>query len=231
VEPAFAPRLDHLITEDHQPVKRILVEKQYRLLTHPLYANWPGPGRPFLVLANVGWFYRDSNPAVSPDCLLSVDVTCPENLHVKEGRSYYQWIMGKPPDVIIEIVSDRSGGEDSTKMTLYARQGVANYAIYDPEHHLSEDTLRTYELVSRSYRLVDNGPWPSVALGLRLWQGSFEGVEETWLRWCDADGNLVATGEERATQAETRATQAEQRARDLEEELRRLKEGLSPPTS
>src|SRR5215471_11715574 len=106
---------DALVTEDNKPVDSIFLEKQYRLLTRPLYASWPGPGegRSFLVLVDVGWFYQRKTPAVVPDCLLSLDVMCPEDLHRKQGHSYYQWDVGKPPDVIIEVVSDRTGGEES----------------------------------------------------------------------------------------------------------------------
>jgi Uma2 family endonuclease len=223
VEPGCEPRYDHLITEDHQPVESILIEKLYRLLTHTLYASWPGPasGDPFLVLANVGYFYQDKNPALVPDCLLSLGVTCPADLHVKQGHSYYQWQMGKPPDVIIEVVSDRTGGEEGHKMSKYAQQGVPYYAIYDPDHYLSSESLRCFVLVARAYQPTDPGPWPSIGLGLRLWQGSFEGVEETWLRWCDANGEIILTGEERA------ALLAE-RNRELEAELRRLKGKRSP---
>src|ERR1019366_8683589 len=113
------PDIDYesLVTEDHQPVDSIFFEKLNRLLAHTLYASWSGPGegRPFLVLVNVGWFYQRKTPAVVPDCLLSLDVTLPPDLHVKQGHSYYQWDMGKQPDVVIEVVSDRTGGEESYK--------------------------------------------------------------------------------------------------------------------
>src|SRR2546430_7883949 len=124
-EPQPAIDYDALVTEDHKPVDRIFLEKLYRLLTRPLYASWPGPGegRPFLVLVNVGWFYQRKTPAVVPDCLLSLDVACPDDLQVKQGHSYYQWDVGKPPDVIIEVVSDRTGGEETHKKSLYARLG------------------------------------------------------------------------------------------------------------
>ncbi len=219
---------DALLTEDHKPVDRIYIEKLYRLLTHPLYASWPGPGegRSFLVLVDVGWFYQHKTPAVVPDCLLSLDVTCPRNLHIKQGHSYYQWDMGKPPEVVIEAVSDRTGGEESVKKDLYARLGVPYYVVFDPEHLLSEETLRAYELVGRKYRLVDPGPWPGVGLGLRLWPGEFEGAEDTWLRWCDANGEIIPTGEERAKEAEERARQADERARQAEERLRELEAEL-----
>lgn len=251
--PAAVPNLDEeadfdidydsLVTEDHKPVDRIFIEKLYRLLTRPLYASWPGPGegRRFLVLVNVGWFYQHKTPAVVPDCLLSLDVVCPEDLQVKQGHSYYQWDMGKQPDVVIEAVSDRIGGEESFKKNLYAQLGVPYYAVYDPKHLLSSDTLRTYEHVGRGYRLTGPGPWPEIGLGLRLWEGEFEGHRDQWLRWCDAKGEIIPTGEERARQEAERAQraeeqarqeaerarQAEERARLLEEELRRLKD--EPP--
>jgi Uma2 family endonuclease len=237
---------DSLVTEDHKPVERIFIEKLYRLLTHALYASWPGPGpgRPFLVLANVGWFYQRSTPAVVPDTLLSLDVRGPADLQVKQGHSYYQWDLGKQPDVVVEAVSDRTGGEESFKKNLYARLGVPYYAVFDPKHLLSGDTLRTYELVGGAYRLCEPGPWPTVGLGLRLWQGMFEGFEGTWLRWCDSGGEIIPTGEERAAVeaesarladerasladerarlADERARLAEEHSRELEAELRRLK--------
>jgi len=213
IETGVDPDIDYdaLVTEDHKPMERIFIEKLYRLLTEPLYLNWPGPaeGKSFLVLVNVGWFYQHKTPAVVPDCLLSLDVTCPKDLHVKQGHSYYQWDMGKQPDVIIEAVSDRTGGEETFKKNLYARLGVPYYAVFDPEHLLSSDTLRTYELVAGTYRPADPGPWPNIGLGLRIWEGKFEGVQDAWLRWCDANGKIVSTGEERI--------------HELEAELRQLK--------
>ena len=226
------PDIDYeaLVTEDHKPVDRIFLEKLYRLLTRSLYASWPGPaeGRPFLVLVNVGWFYQRKTPAVVPDCLLSLNVSCPEDLQVKQGHSYYQWDMGKPPEIVIEVVSDRTGGEETYKKDLYAELGVAHYIVYDPKTLLGSDPLRPYELVGGEYRRADPGPWPKVGLGLRLWRGPFEGHEDTWLRWCDAKGEIIPTGEERARQAEERVRQADERSAALEAELQRLRGNLPP---
>jgi Uma2 family endonuclease len=221
---------DALVTEDHKPVDSVFLEKQYRLLTRPLYASWPGPGegRPFLVLVNVGWFYQLKTPAVVPDCLLSLDVCCPEDLQAKQGHSYYQWDMGKQPDVIIEVVSDRTGGEETHKKELYALLGVPHYAVYDPKGLLGGDPVRVYELMGGEYRRAEPGPWPKIGLGLRLWRGTFEGHEDTWLRWCDANGVNIPTGEERARHVEERARQADERIAALEAELQRLKGKLSP---
>ena len=36
------PNIDHLITEDDEPVDNIFSEKQQRLLTDPLFSSWSG---------------------------------------------------------------------------------------------------------------------------------------------------------------------------------------------
>jgi len=39
----------------------------------------------------------------------------------------------------------------------------------------------------------------TVGLGLNLWEGQFEeAVTRLWLRWCDLQGQVIATGAERA---------------------------------
>src|SRR5438132_4410477 len=114
LDPAVIPNLDDLVTEDGAPVDSLYMEKQYRLLTEPLYSSWAGPGEghPFLMVAKVGWFHTSGQPPLVPDAMLSLDVTPAGDLHSKEGRSYFQWLVGKAPDVVIEIVSDRRGGEE-----------------------------------------------------------------------------------------------------------------------
>ena len=74
VPPECVPHVDDLVTEDCAPVDRILTEKQYRLLTTPLYASWSGPaaGGSYLVLVNVGWFFQQNEPPLVPDCLLAL---------------------------------------------------------------------------------------------------------------------------------------------------------------
>ena len=221
------PEIDYesFVTEDNKPVDRILIEKLHRLLTEPLYTNWPGPGdeRTFLVLADVGWFYQLKTPAVAPDCLLSLDVTLPENLRTKRGHSYYQWDMGKQPDVIVEIVSDRTGGEETFKKGLYARLGVPYYIVYDPDELLDEGELRVYHLHGGRYRLGDNGPWPGIGLGIRLWQGTYEGALASWPRWCDDQGTLIPTGAECKAALSSQVEQAKDRIKELEAELKRLR--------
>lgn len=61
---------------------------------------------------------------------------------------------------------------------------------------------------------------------MTFWQGEFEGRQDNWLRWCDADDNILLTGDERAEQERQRAEQAEARAQLLAERLRAM--GIDP---
>jgi Uma2 family endonuclease len=209
------PDISHLVTEDDEPVENIFSEKQQRILTESLYTSWPGPPgekRSFIGLANVGMIYSVNAPAIVPDVLISLDVELPDELWAKKHRSYFIWEYGKPPEVVIEIVSNRRGGEASTKMRQYARLGVTYYVIFDPLQQLSNKTLRVYELQRTAY-IERNDTWlPGVELGLTLWEGEYENYVDVWLRWCDREGNLLLTGAEAAEQERQRAEQERQRA-------------------
>lgn len=117
----FQARVDQLVTEDDTPVDTIFSEKQMRLLTEPLYSSWQGPGaqRSFVVLANVGVFPSINEPPVVPDVLLSLDVRLRALLTEKRNCTYLLWEIGKAPDVVIEIVSNRVGGEFSDKLASF----------------------------------------------------------------------------------------------------------------
>ncbi len=230
------PNLQDVVISDGRPVDNILSEKNMRLLTEPLYASWEGPGdgRSFAALADVGLFYTLKRPPVVPGVMLSLDVDWPEDLSQKENNSYFVWIVGKLPDAVVEIVSNREGGEDSTKMRTYARINIPYYVIFDPEDQLGGGVLRAFELQGRKYRPVSPEWIDQLGLGLALWQGTYEGKAGTWLRWCDRNGQAIPTGAERAEQADRRAEQADRRAeqavREAELLRARLRElGMEPP--
>src|SRR5262249_1387150 len=61
--------------------------------------------------------------------------------------------------------------------------------------------------------------FPSLQLGLALWEGAFEDKHDTWLRWTDEHGVLIPTGKERAEQERQRAEQERQRAEQAEDLL------------
>lgn len=189
-----------LVTEDGKPVDNIYSEKQMRFLTEPLYSHWAGPNgdRRYIATANVGLFYTYKQPPVVPDVLLSVNVTPPADFYQKENRSYFVWSYGKPPDVVIEVVSNTDGGEETEKMRLYADIRVMHYAIFDPVNYLGQGALRLFTLGKGKYQPDGDGWMEDVGLGLTLWHGSFENWDAIWLRWCDQKGNVIPTGAERA---------------------------------
>ncbi len=214
------PSIEHIETENGEPVDNVFSEKQMRLLTEPLYSSWK-PDRPFVAMANVGLFYGVDLPPLVPDALLSVDVRLPEDLFPKLNRSYMIWKYGRPPDVVIEIVSNPRGGEDSHKLTGYANARIANYFIFDPEHHLSKETLRSYRL--RQAALVldtssDRLCVPCLGLELTLWSGRYEETDSQWLRWATTGGRLIPTGIE---QAEVEAKRANVEAKRANVEAKR----------
>ncbi|MBA3441912.1 MAG: hypothetical protein H0T92_18795 [Pyrinomonadaceae bacterium] len=70
-------------------------------------------------------------------------------------------------------------------------------------------------------RIVD-GRLPGVELGLRLWEGAYEGKQALWLRWCDESGALIPTGAERAIHEAERANREAERATREAERAERL---------
>ena len=210
------PDVSHLITEDDTPVDNIFSEMQMRLLVESLYRSWRDEqGNPFdfMALSDVGIFSTSQNPAIVPDVLVSVGVKPPPDIWEKKNRSYYIWRYGKPPELVVEIVSNRVGEELTSKLADYARIGVAYYLVFDPSHQLGERILRLFERHASSYVEVLDPTWmPDLKLGVALWAGEYDGLEATWLRWRSSDGTLLATGHEKSEQAEAKATQAEAKA-------------------
>jgi Protein of unknown function (DUF820). len=169
------PDISDLVIEDDEPVDSIHSEKLQRLLTSALYASFQpkaedtGELIPFLATANIGLFSALKLPPLMPDVTLSLEVAPPASFERKEDRTYLVWEMGKPPDVVIEIVSKRKGEELGRKRKDYARAGVSYYAVYD----------RTAGVASplRQLRELQGSP-------LALFQrrgGEFVPFESTWL--------------------------------------------------
>lgn len=213
----------HIVTEDDTPVDNFQSEKQQRLLVEPLYSSWQ-PGMPFIAAANVGLFYALKQDPLVPDAFLSLGVEIPDDWSKKRHRSYFAWEIGKFPEVVIEIVSNRKGDELGDKKNDYARMGIACYTVFDPlkqlqgEDELNGALLKVWALQQKRYVELPAPFWlESVELGLTLWEGTFEGRQDLWLRWCDRNGNVIPTGAERANQAEERVDQAEERAGEAEE--------------
>ncbi len=219
--------LSHIQVDDGEPVDNIFSERQMRLLTESLYTSWrdeDGNRRTFAAFANVGLFYGLHEPPVVPDVMVTLGVKPKQITSDKSTLSYFVWEYGgKAPDIVIEIVSNREGGEDTTKLERYAAIGVAYYIIYDPALKLSRRALRAYEKHGATFvEYLDPISLPGMGLGLGLWKGEYEGFQDVWLRWFDSGKHMLLTGGERADQARQSEAQAREAVRAAEERAERL---------
>jgi Uma2 family endonuclease len=228
------PNIDHLVLEDDAPVDNFQSEKQQRLLVEPLYSSWT-PNKPFIAAANVGLFYAINQDGIAPDAFVSLDVEMPADWSQKQNRSYLVWVMGKMPEVVVEIVSNRKGNELGSKKTDYARMGIAYYAVFDPLRQLQKPDemdgalLKVWFLNAGRYSELPPSPvfWlETVGLALTVWDGVFEGQQGSWLRWCDQSGQVILTGAEGREIARQGQEIERQRADRLAQRLREL--GVDP---
>lgn len=88
------------------------------------------------------------------DVILSnVDVVEPDLLFVRKGREEIldDWVRGAP-DLVVEVLSPSTRGRDETlKRDLYARHGVSEYWLVDPE----AETVKIYRLGEGAYGRPD----------------------------------------------------------------------------
>jgi Uma2 family endonuclease len=134
----------------------------------------------------------------------------------KERRSWVVWEEGKAPDVVIELLSDTTTEFDKTeKKYIYQdRLRVSEYFWFDP---FNPEDLAGFSLQKGIFQPIEcneNNQLISQALGLSLvrWFGEYKGIEATWLRWADLDGELFLLPQEIAEQAHQKAEQEYQRA-------------------
>lgn len=202
--------ISHLVIEDDTPVDNFQSAKQQRLLVTALYDSWK-PGLPFITDSDIGLFYALKEDPIVPDVFLSLNLQTPADWTEKKNRSYFVWEFGKLPEVVIELVSNKKGNEltakdpeQPCKKELYAKIGIPYFAVFDPLSQIQESTqmdgqpLKVFVLTGRHYVELPNFWLEDVGLGLTLWDGKFEGHQDTWLRWCDRDGQVIPTGSERA---------------------------------
>jgi Uma2 family endonuclease len=166
----------------------------------------------------------------SPNQVLSEDFRGPDFFVVQgvERRDRKSWIVwqegGKGPDVVVELLSESTAHIDKTrkKQIYQERLRVPEYFWYDP----FSAELAGFALIEGEYQPITldaGGRLPSRVLDLTLlrWDGSYGGVEATWLRWATADGTLLPTAAELAS---TQLQHAEEQRRRADEEQRRADE-------
>jgi len=228
LDPSQYPDISNLVLEDNTPLDSFINEKQQRLLTTVFYSGADtGITVPFIAAANVGLFSTIRQAGIAPDAFLSLNISGGEDWWERQVRSYLFWEFGKPPEVVIEVVSPTPGNELGSKLIDYARMRVMYYVVYDPLLKLGNTPLRIFQLNGVSYVPKIDTWFPEVGLGLTLWNGEFENISATWLRWCYADGHPIPTGDELITQRDAQLFQTEVQLSQTEVQLSQTEVQLS----
>ncbi|MBD1867564.1 Uma2 family endonuclease [Cyanobacteria bacterium FACHB-471] len=140
-------------------------------------------------------------------------------------RSYVVWQEGRFPSVIVEFLSPGTEADDLgrfhsavTTATSPELNGESSQNIRPPgklevyEQYLRVPHYIVYSRYTRQLRYfkLEGGQYQEqpvgevapfiwlddLEIGLGIWQGEFEGVPDSWLRWCDREGNWLLTDTE-----------------------------------
>lgn len=141
-----------------------------------------------------------------------------------ERRSWVVWEEEKAPDVVIELLSDSTSAADKNekKLIYQNRMRVPEYFWYDPFH---PDDLAGFSLQQSIYQPIAVNAQnqlvsQSLGLALQLWQGNYQGINATWLRWANLAGELLPTPEEKERQRAELEEQISERERQRAERER-----------
>lgn len=214
--PRPPPSSATLVCDDGEPMESARHRQQMTVLIDSLEHAWRARSD-FYVGGNMFLYFSEvqtrNNDFRGPDVFVVTNTTR------RERRAWVVWEEdGKAPDVIIELLSDKTEAVDrGEKMRIYARSlKVGEYFLYDPFSHVFEG----YDLDLRRQVYVQKAPLASgqlccEQLGLRLGtaRGTLYAVTTQWLRWFDADGRILAMPSEDANAEQSRADTAEHRAR------------------
>jgi len=201
---------------------------QMMLLIETLRAYWAGRDDVFV---GGNMFVYFSPQQVMTHDFRGPDVFVAQGVEKRERKSWVSWREGKPPDVVIELLSESTAEFDKNeKKQIYQdRLRAPEYFWYDP----FSGELVGFALRDGQYQPLASdteGRLVSRQLGLLLtpWHGKYQGVEAQWLRWATLDGQVLPMPEEVAEREHQRAGQERQRAERLAAKLREL--GIDPDT-
>ncbi|NJK69732.1 MAG: Uma2 family endonuclease [Microcoleus sp. CSU_2_2] len=189
-----------------------------------------------LLVACLEWHWRRRNDffiganltfCYSRQQILDPNFHSPDFFVVKntEKRPRYSWVAwaedGRYPNIIIELLAASTAKFDrNERKILYQNQlRTPEYFWFDPENL----EFSGFRLICREYQAIVVNEYG------RLWSDVLKlylGIHDGKLRYFTPDGQLVATPEEAALQAQEQAAQAQERVERLSNQLRAL--GIEP---
>jgi Uma2 family endonuclease len=222
--PSFSlPTEEDLPYTDDQPVDNELQWLIPFLLRSILGLAWRDRNDWFLGM-NIGLYYELGVDAIGPDALLSLGVpTFRDNGKLR--LSYVVWHENNVmPQWVLELVSQKKGGEYDRKFEIYQAIGILYYVIYNPNHWRRDkhDPFEVYKLIDGQYVRQEGNPvWmPELGLGIGVEEGSYEGHSpRDWLYWYDADGNRLPTPDNAIAAARQQLAWERQQRRQAEQQI------------
>lgn len=173
------------------------------------------------VAADMFLYYQEGKPGArtAPDVMVINGVTN------QERRIYKLWEEKVAPCTIFEVTSRSTWREDIvSKLMLYARLGVTEYYLFDPEADYLDEQFTGFRLEDGLYASITpeaDGTLRSRELGLAFWPEGY------MLRVGDpATGERILMLDEAVSRARSEAARAEQeaaRAAAAEVEVARLR--------
>jgi len=206
-----------LITDDGEPMESNNHRVAMNLLIQSLKYYWRDR-QDFFVGGNMFVYYSinqvKNQDFKGPDFFVVLDVDGTIN-----RDAWIAWEEdSRLPDVVIELMSPSTAEVDlTTKKDIYERKlKTQDYFVYNPKN---PNSLRGWQLINRRYQSLSPNQQgrlycESLGLWLGIWEGKIENSQGTWLRFFDADGNLVLMGDE----AETKRAELERQQKELEQQ-------------
>lgn len=206
--PVVLPDHTWLPDRDGNFVKNFQEHPQSMLLTETIVPvlDERFPDKQYCIGQDSGIYWRwDSNlperGAEAPDWFLVVGVS--PTLDGQTRRSYVMWKEIIAPLIALEFVSGDGSEERDTeefkgKFWIYERAiRIPFYGIYE----VKRGTIEMYHLVDGAYQMMTpnkEGRYVINPLGVQLgiWKGVFLNLELPWMRWWNAQGELLLTGSE-----------------------------------
>lgn len=168
------------------------------------------------VAADMFLYYQEGKPGART----APDVMVIKGVPNQERRIFRLWEERVAPCTVFEVSSRSTHREDTvSKVGIYARMGVAEYFLFDPESDYLEEQLIGFRLEDGIYTPVApeaDGTLRSQELGLAFWPEGY------MLRVGDlATGERIPMLDEAVSMAQREAARAEQEAARAAQEAAR----------
>jgi Uma2 family endonuclease len=217
--PVVPPGEDELPSDDGEPMETPRHRSQMNLLIQSLQAAWAR--RRVYVGGNMFVYFSETQ--VKKNDFRGPDVFVVLNASKRSRKSWVAWQEGKLPEVVIELLSDRTRQIDKgEKMRIYSQLWkTPEYYLFDP---WSQEFLG-YRLTKGRYQRIkpdEHGDlecqWLGLKLGVRF--GLHDGEQTHWLRWLTGRGKVLPSAEEVAKVAKEKAKTARGRMASAQREAK-----------